>query len=221
VTKVLIVDDQEMIRLGLRSILEAQPTLEVVGDLADGLGIIPLLETRAVEVILLDLRMPGLDGVQITRRIRLHYSADQVKIIILTTFDQDENVLAALRAGANGFLSKGVKPSELVAAIEEVAAGGGALSPAAAGVVIDLVSDTSPVPVDPRLAARFALLTARERDVAIAATTGKSNEQIAAELFLSPYTVKTHANRAMAKVGARDRAQLVAFAYQAGLAKQP
>ncbi|WP_461172743.1 response regulator transcription factor [Arthrobacter sp. Z1-9] len=220
-TKLLIVDDQEMIRLGLRSILEAQRGLELVGDVGDGTGILALLQSTAVDVILLDLRMPGLDGVEITRHIRSRHSPEEVKIIILTTFDQDEHVLAALRAGANGFLSKGVKPAGLVAAIREVAAGGGALSPTAASAVIDHLSDTGVPAVDHQLAARFTSLTAREQDVVIAATTGKSNEQIAAEMFLSPYTVKTHANRAMAKVGARDRAQLVAFAYQAGLVRQP
>lgn len=216
--RVLIVDDQEMIRVGLRAILEAQPNITVAGEAGDGLEAVRLLGELDVDMVLMDIRMPGVDGVEATRRIRQNIPAERVRIIILTTFDHDETVFAALRAGANGFLSKGVGPAELAAGIEEVAAGGGALSATAAAALIDRVSEERQADVDPALADLFSALTPKERDVVIAIATGQSNQQIAEIMFVSPYTVKTHANRAMAKVGARDRAQLVAYAYRAGLA---
>lgn len=216
--RVFIVDDQEMIRVGLRAILDAQPNITVVGEAGDGLEAVRLLGELDVDVVLMDIRMPGVDGVEATRRIRQSIPAECVRIIILTTFDHDETVFAALRAGANGFLSKGVGPAELAAGIEEVAAGGGALSATAAAALIDRVAEERQVDVDPALADLFSALTPKERDVVIAIATGQSNQQIAETMFVSPYTVKTHANRAMAKVGARDRAQLVAYAYRAGLA---
>lgn len=214
--RVLIVDDQEMIRAGLRTILEAQDDIEVVGDVGDGFQALALLSERDVDVVLMDIRMPGIDGVETTRRIRATHSPEQLRIIILTTFEHDENVFAALRAGANGFLGKAVGPAELAAGIAEVAAGGGALSPAAASALIGHVAEERVV-VDPVFVDRFSTLTPREREVVVAIATGQSNEEIAALTFVSPFTVKTHANRAMMKVGARDRAQLVAFAYRAGL----
>lgn len=214
--RVLIVDDQEMIRAGLRTILEAQDDIEVVGDVGDGFQALAVLSERDVDVVLMDIRMPGIDGVETTRRIRATHSPEQLRIIILTTFEHDENVFAALRAGANGFLGKAVGPAELAAGIAEVAAGGGALSPAAASALIGHVAEERVV-VDPVFVDRFSTLTPREREVVVAIATGQSNEEIAALTFVSPFTVKTHANRAMMKVGARDRAQLVAFAYRAGL----
>jgi DNA-binding NarL/FixJ family response regulator len=161
--------------------------------------------------------MPGIDGVETIRRIREFAPTETVKIVVLTTFDHDATVLTALQAGANGFLSKSVSPTELAAGIEAVSSGGGALSGSAAASVITHVSEQPARAVDTALAARFAALTPREREVVIAAAEGKSNTEIATVMFVSPFTVKTHANRAMAKVGARDRAQLIAFAYQAGL----
>jgi DNA-binding NarL/FixJ family response regulator len=140
-----------------------------------------------------------------------------MRIVILTTFERDESVLSALQAGANGFLSKGVGPHELVAGINGVAAGGGALSSAAAAAVIDHVADQPAKTRDTEIAARFVSLTPREFDVVISVAMGLDNNEIAAKLFVSPYTVRTHAQRAMAKVGARDRAQLVAFTYRAGI----
>jgi DNA-binding NarL/FixJ family response regulator len=213
----MIVDDQEMIRVGLRAILDAQDGLEVVAEAADGLQAVALLTGFRVDVVLMDIRMPGIDGVEATRRVRQIWDAQKVKIIVLTTFDQDETVLAALRAGANGFLSKGVGPAELAAGIREVATGGGALSAAAAAALIGHVAAEPDIVTDTALAAAFAQLTARELEIVIAVASGRSNEEIAAEMFLSPFTVKTHANRAMTKVGAASRAQLVAYAYQAGL----
>jgi len=216
--RVMIVDDQEMIRAGLRAILSAQDDIEVVADVGDGLSAIALLETLAVDVVLMDIRMPGIDGVEATRRLRERHNPQQLGIVVLTTFDNDENVLAAIRAGANGFLSKGVGPAALATGIREVALGGGTLSAAATALLIDQVAnDRSPL-VDAATADRFAALTPREREVAIAIASGLDNAAIAARLFVSPFTVKTHATRAMTKVGARDRAQLVSLVYSAGLA---
>jgi len=218
--RVMIVDDQEMIREGLRAILAAQADIEVVADAGDGLSAITLIAGLNVDVVLMDIRMPGINGVDATRRLRELYSPEDLRIIVLTTFDNDENVLNALRAGANGFLSKGVGPTELARGIREVADGGGALSAAASAVLIGQVtSDTRPV-VDPAVLDRFSALTARELEVVIDIAGGLDNAQIADKLFVSPFTVKTHATRAMNKVGARDRAQLVTLVYRAGLAPQ-
>ena len=215
--RVMIVDDQEMIRQGLRAILAVNDRIDVVADVADGYQAVEVAKTDQVDVILMDIRMPGIDGVETIRRIREFAPTETMKIVVLTTFDHDATVLTALQAGANGFLSKSVSPTELAAGIEAVSSGGGALSGSAAASVITHVSEQPARAVDTALAARFAALTPREREVVIAAAEGKSNTEIATAMFVSPFTVKTHANRAMAKVGARDRAQLIAFAYQAGL----
>jgi len=216
--RLMIVDDQEMIRVGLRAVLGSFDDIDVVADASDGLDAVRKLEQHALDVVLMDIRMPGIDGVEATRRIRERFRPEELRIVVLTTFEHDENVFAALRAGANGFLNKGVGPDELVGSIREVVAGGGALSAAAAAVLIQHASGPAPVAPDPAMVARFDSLTEREREIVAAITKGSSNEEIAAEFYLSPFTVKTHANRAMMKVGARDRAQLVAFAFQAGLA---
>ena len=218
--RVMLVDDQEMIRAGLRSIVGAHPDLEVVAEAADGLAVLRDLETVEVDVVLMDIRMPGIDGVEATRRIRLTRPPEQLRILVLTTFDQDENVLRALRAGADGFLGKGAGPAELTGAVIDVASGRRALSPGAVGAVVDHVVAQRAVTADPALAARFAELTPREREVVGAIVSGLDNAQIAEQFFLSPFTVKTHANRAMTKVGARDRAQLVALAVRAGITPQ-
>jgi len=215
--RVMIVDDQEMIRVGLRAILAPEPGIDVVADAADGFDALQQIVGLSVDVILMDIRMPGIDGVEATRRLRLDYPPDDLRIIILTTFENDENVFAALRAGANGFLSKGIGPTELVAGIVDVASGGGALSAAATAALIHHVAEEHGPAVDAAMVDRFSVLTPRERDVVIAIATGRDNAQIAEDMFVSPYTVKTHANRAMMKLGARDRAQLVTFAYRAGL----
>ncbi|WP_159613032.1 response regulator transcription factor [Glutamicibacter sp. JC586] len=138
--RIMIVDDQEMIRLGLRGILSAQNEIEVVAEASDGLRALSLLETHEVDVVLMDLRMPGIDGVETTRRIREKFSSEQLRILVFTTFDNDENVFAALKAGANGFLSKGASPAELVAGIQDVATGGGALSATASAALIGHVA---------------------------------------------------------------------------------
>ena len=215
--KVMLVDDQEMIRVGLRTILEASGAIEVCADAPDGYAALKLLASTPADVVLMDLRMPGIDGVETTRRIRARFSPQQVRIIVLTTFDQDENVIAALRAGANGFLSKGVGPAELVAGITEVADGGGALSAKAAAALIDHVSAETEVPVDQSVVARFEYLTDREREIVKAAADGLDNDAIAKRLFISQLTVKTHINRAMTKLDVHDRAALLALAYKAGI----
>jgi len=216
-TQILIVDDQDDIRAGIRAMLLLDPGLVVVGDLSDGLQVLPFLRDHPVDLVLMDIRMPGIDGVEATRRIRQEHSRERLRVIVLTTFDQDDIVLAALRAGANGFLSKTVSPAELVAGIAEVAGGGGALSAAATAALIGHMTDSPPPEIDRELLRRFDALTPRERDVIILVAGGLSNDEIAAQLFVSPFTVKTHAVRAMTKVGARDRAQLVSFAFRAGL----
>ena len=216
-TRILIVDDQDEMRAGIRAMLRLDPDLEVVGDLSDGLQVGRFLAEHAVDLVLMDIRMPGIDGVEATRRLRKEHAPEDVRVIVLTTFDQDEIVLAALRAGANGFLSKTVSPGELVAGIAEVVAGGGTLSAAATAALIGHMTDNPPPVIDKGLLDRFRALTPRERDVIVLIASGLSNDEIAAQLFLSPLTVKTHAVRAMTKVGARDRAQLVSFAFRAGL----
>jgi DNA-binding NarL/FixJ family response regulator len=215
-TRILIVDDQEEIRAGIRTMLRLDPDLVVTGDLSDALQAVPFLRDHPVDLVLMDIRMPGIDGVEATRRIRKEHPPEKVRVIVLTTFDQDDIVLAALRAGANGFLSKTVSPAELVAGITEVVGGGGALSAAATTALIGHMTDSPPPVIDQELLRRFDALTPREHDVVILAS-GLGNDEIAAQLSVSPFTVKTHAVRAMTKVGARDRAQLVSFTFRAGL----
>ncbi|WBQ08277.1 response regulator transcription factor [Kribbella sp. CA-293567] len=216
-TRVLIVDDQDDMRAGIRAMLMPDAGLTVVADLSDGLQVVPFLREHPVDLVLMDIRMPGIDGVEATRRIRAEHPAEQVRVIVLTTFDQDEIVLAALRAGANGFLSKTVSPAELVAGIAEVVTGGGTLSAAATAALIGHMTDRPPPVVDRELLHRFRALTPREREVVVLVAGGLGNDEIATRMFLSPLTVKTHAVRAMTKVGARDRAQLVSFTFRAGL----
>ena len=216
-TNILIVDDQDDMRAGIRSMLLLDPTFVIVGDLSDGLQVPAFLQDHVVDVVLMDIRMPGIDGVEATRRIRKDHPAETLRVIVLTTFDQDEIVLAALRAGANGFLSKTVSPAELVAGITEVVAGGGALSAAATAALIGHMTDKPPAAIDKDLLERFGSLTPRELDVIVLVASGLDNHEIAAQLSVSPFTVKTHAVRAMTKVGARDRAQLVTFTFRAGL----
>lgn len=215
--RVMLVDDQELIRTGLRTIVDSHDELTVVAEAADGYAATSLLETTEVDVVLMDIRMPGIDGVETTKRIRATRTPAQLRILVLTTFDQDENVLAALRAGADGFLSKGAGPAELTTGILRVTLGEHALSANAVHALVDHVTDGMNRPADPAVAALFSALTPRELDVVEAIVRGSSNADIATEMFLSPYTVKTHANRAMMKVGAHDRAQLVSLAVQAGI----
>ncbi|MFB7890599.1 response regulator [Microbacterium sp. NPDC056044] len=216
-TTVVLVDDQAMIRAGLRSVLESAD-IEIVGEAADGGAALPLLRATAPQVVLMDLRMPGVDGVEATRRIRADAALGAVRILILTTFDGDAEVVAALSAGADGFLSKSAEPEDLIDAVLRTAAGESSLSPRASRAVVShLAKGAASVDPDPELAARVATLTPRERDLVIAAAAGDDNATIAKRLFISPLTVKTHLNRAMMKLDARDRGQLVAIAYRSGL----
>ncbi|MCP3425200.1 response regulator transcription factor [Rothia sp. AR01] len=216
--RILIADDQEMIRIGLKAVLEASDDLDILDTASDGIEAVKKSLEYHPDVILMDIRMPGIDGVEATQRIReSHTSTETPYIIMLTTFDDDQNVFAALRAGAVGFLNKGLGPVELVRGIREVVDGGGALSANAASTLIAHAAETPPPRIDTDLHRLFTGLTARERQIVLSAARGDRNDQIAIELHLSPFTVKTHLNRAMTKVGAHDRAQLIAFAYRAGL----
>jgi DNA-binding NarL/FixJ family response regulator len=218
VIRVLLADDQDLVRAGLRLIIDRAPGLEVVGEAANGTDAVRLARETRADVVLMDIRMPGLDGLSATRRIMAEDDLAGVKVLILTTFEVDQYVFEALRSGASGFLGKGARPEVLVEAIRTVARGDALLSPAATrGLIARFLTlhDPEPLHQPPEIAA----LTEREREVVALIGEGMSNTEIADQLSLSPLTVKTHANHAMTKVGARDRAQLVVLAYQAGLAR--
>ena len=218
VIRVLLADDQDLVRAGLRLIIDRAPGLEVVGEAANGTDAVRLARETRADVVLMDIRMPGLDGLSATRRIMAEDDLAGVKVLILTTFEVDQYVFEALRSGASGFLGKGARPEVLVEAIRTVARGDALLSPAATrGLIARFLTLHDPEPPHPP--PEIAALTDREREVVALIGEGMSNTEIADQLSLSPLTVKTHANHAMAKVGARDRAQLVVLAYQAGLAR--
>lgn len=213
---VVVVDDQDLVRGGLAAIVDTADDLSVVGEAADGISALAVVRETLPDVVLMDVRMPGVDGLQATEQIVADPHLNGVRVIILTTFEEDDYVLRAIRGGASGFLGKRVRPAELLAGIRTVAAGESLLSPTALRAVISHVVTDAPQPrVDGRA---FRHLTAREREVVLLVARGLSNDAIAELLVLSPLTAKTHVNRAMAKIGARDRAQLVVAAYQAGLA---
>jgi len=215
--RVLLADDQPLIRAGFRVLIDAAPDLEVVGEAANGREALTLLRTTRADVVVMDIRMPELDGLEATRRITADEDLAGVKVLVVTTFEIDEYVAEAVRAGASGFLGKGVDPVELQAAIRTVALGEALLSPKATRALIGrFLAQRTTGPVAPE---RLDLLTQREREVVALAAGGLSNDEIAAKLFVSPFTVKTHVNRAMTKLHARDRAQLVVVAYQTGLAR--
>ncbi|MFI5938328.1 response regulator [Actinoplanes sp. NPDC051494] len=216
--RVLLADDQALIRAGYRQILEVEDDIEVVGEAVDGREAVDLARRTRADVVLMDVRMPGTDGIEATRRIAADEDLAGVRILVLTTFENDDNVLLALRAGASGFLGKNFAPQELIDAVRTVAAGDALLSAQATRELISHVRDRQHEDV-PTPAAAFGLLTDREREVAVLAAHGLSNDAIAERLFVSPLTAKTHVNHAMAKLGARDRAQLVVLAYQNGLVR--
>jgi DNA-binding NarL/FixJ family response regulator len=211
---VVVADDQEIVRTGLTMILNAQPDIEVVGAAADGRRAIELARRLRPDVCLFDIRMPGLDGIEATRRIRTGpYPA---KVIILTTFDLDEYVFAGLRAGASGFLLKDALAADLVSAVRVVAAGEAVVAPSVTRrLIAHYLGGTPP---DPAADQRLAALTERERQVLTLVTRGMSNAEIAATLCLSESTVKTHLGRILAKLGLRDRVQAVILGYECGLA---
>jgi DNA-binding NarL/FixJ family response regulator len=214
--RVLLADDQALIRAGFRMILDAEPGIEVAAEAVDGKEAVERARTARVDVVLMDIRMPSMDGIEATRRICADDGLSGVRVLVLTTFENDDNVARALQAGASGFLGKNVAPADLVTAIRVVAAGEALLSPRATrGLVSRFVAQTRE-PATPRLPA-LGLLTDREREVLILVAHGLSNDDIAARLFVSPLTAKTHVNRTMTKLGARDRAQLVVIAYRNGL----
>jgi DNA-binding NarL/FixJ family response regulator len=219
-TRVVLADDQDLVRAGLRLVIDRAPGLTVVGEAATGQDAVRVVREVRADVVLMDIRMPVLDGLAATRRIAADDSLAGVRVLILTTFEVDEYVFEAVLAGASGFLGKGARPETLIEAIRTVARGDALLSPSATrGLIARFLTlhDSAPVPVSPLSAA----LTDREREVTALVADGMSNTEIARQLTLSPLTVKTHVNHAMTKLGARDRAQLVVLAYQAGLARVP
>jgi len=214
--RVLVVDDQDLIRAGFAALVGAADDMEVVGEAADGAAAVDVARRERPDVVLMDIRMPGVDGIAATEQIAADPDLADVKVVVLTTFEMDEYVLAALRAGASGFLGKGVRPAALLDGIRTVAAGEQLLSPKATRSLIGHLLEREAGPVVDTAA--LDGLTPREREVVELVAHGLSNDEIAARLYLSPLTAKTHVNRSMAKLGARDRAQLVVLAYQAGLA---
>jgi DNA-binding NarL/FixJ family response regulator len=208
--RIFLVDDQALVRAGFRMLIEAQEDMVVVGEAQDGRAALEALTVTRADVVLMDVRMPNLDGVQATERL-LAGGAD-VKVIVLTTFDLDEYVYAAIRAGASGFLLKDARPEELLGAIRAVLAGDAVVAPSATRRLLDHVAASLPV-----ADARVELLTEREREVLLAVAAGRSNAEIGASLFMAEATVKTHVGRLLAKLEQRDRVQLVVFAYESGL----
>ena len=215
--RVLLADDQALVRAGFRALLDAQEGIEVVAEAADGASAVTLARELGPDVVLLDIRMPGaVDGLEAATRIAGDPALAQVRVVMLTTFDLDEYVFAALRAGASGFLVKDTEPVELISAVRAVARGDALLSP---GVTRRLIAEYAARARAPRTVPGLESLTAREREVVRLVAAGLSNDEIAERLVLSPATAKTHVNRAMTKLGARDRAQLVVLAYESGLVR--
>jgi DNA-binding NarL/FixJ family response regulator len=213
--RVVVVDDQPLVRMGLRTLLDSEPDTELVGEAADGRAGLDMVQAMLPDVVLMDIRMPVLDGLSALREIAADPSLASVKVVVLTTFELDEYVFEALRHGASGFVLKDSPPTELLQAVRVVAEGGSLLSPTVTRRVIEQFSKASGVATAPR--PELARLTDREREIVGWVATGRSNDEIAAELVVSPDTVRTHVSRAMVKLGARDRAQLVVFAIQSGL----
>jgi DNA-binding NarL/FixJ family response regulator len=215
--RVLLADDQPLARAGLRTLLESCDDIEVVGEAASGTEAVERARAARPDVVLMDIRMPGLDGLEATRRIVADERLTGVRVVVLTTFDLDEYVYEALRVGASGFLAKDVEPGELRHAVRVVARGDSLLSP---GVTRRLIAEFAARPaVEPPAAGRLRVLTDREREVLALVGEGLANDDIAARLYMSPATVKTHVSRVMGKLAAHDRAQLVVLAYETGLVR--
>jgi DNA-binding NarL/FixJ family response regulator len=215
--RVLLVDDQVLIRSGFAALIDTTEDIEVVGEAADGTEAVARALSTRPDVIVMDIRMPGCDGISATETILRHPDLRESRVLVLTTFESDDHLLSALRAGASGFLGKGVDPEELLDAIRVVAAGESVLSRAATGGLIRHVL-SHPVP-NPSVTADGELsgLTEREREVVMLVGLGLTNDEVASRLFVSPWTAKTHVNRAMSKLGVRNRSQLVSLAYRTGL----
>jgi DNA-binding NarL/FixJ family response regulator len=213
--RVLLADDQALIRAGFRVLVDSVDDMQVIAEATDGAHAVDLAKRECADVVLMDIRMPIMDGLEATRRIAADDDLAGVKVIILTTFESDEYVYQAIRAGASGFLVKDAEPGDLIHAIRVVARGDALLAPS---VTRRLITDLATRPELPKADARHLDgLTDREREVLQLVATGLSNDEIAASLFVSPLTAKTHVSRILAKLGARDRAQLVVVAYESGL----
>jgi DNA-binding NarL/FixJ family response regulator len=216
VIRVVLADDQALVRAGFRALLDAQPDITVVGEAADGAQAARVAAETRPDMVLMDIRMPGTDGLEATRRIVSDPALARVRVLILTTFDDDEYVFEAVRTGASGFLVKDTEPVELLRAVRVVAEGEALLSP---GVTRRLISEFARRARPGRSSRELDRLTSREREIVALVAEGLSNDEIAARLVVSPATAKTHVSRAMIKLGARDRAQLVVLAYETGLVR--
>ncbi|GGV39254.1 response regulator [Streptomyces longisporoflavus] len=219
--RVLLADDQALLRSAFKVLVNSEPDMEVVAEASDGAEAVELAKARAADVVLMDIRMPGMDGLAATRLISADAALAHVRVVMLTTFEVDEYVVQSLRAGASGFLGKGAEPDELLGAIRIAAAGDALLSPVATkGLIAKFLAQGDGADDDGGVRGeRLDALTGREREVLVQVAGGHSNDEIAERLEVSPLTVKTHVNRAMAKLGARDRAQLVVIAYESGLVR--
>jgi DNA-binding NarL/FixJ family response regulator len=215
IIRIVLVDDQELVRAGFRMVLDAQPDMQVVGEAGDGLGAVDLARRLHADVMVMDARMPRLDGVEATRRIR--QAGDLPRVLMLTTFDLDEYAFAALKAGASGFLLKDVPPEELLFAIRAVHSGDSVVAPSTTRRLIDQFAAL--LPGEAEACDELGQLTDREREVLILVAQGLSNGEIAQRLFVSEATVKTHVGRVLAKLGLRDRVQTVVYAYEHGLVR--
>ena len=215
--RVLLADDQALVRAGFRSLLEDEDDIEVVGEAGDGAQALELARSLRPDVVLMDIRMPVLDGLAATHRIAADQALAGVRVLVLTTFELDEYVFEALSAGASGFLLKNTDPVELLRAVHVVAQGEALLAPSVTRRLIARFVTRQVGPARTRAGIDLSGLTDREREVMALAGAGLSNEEIAGQLVISPATARTHVSRAMVKLGARDRAQLVVFAYESGL----
>ncbi|MFE1177577.1 response regulator [Streptomyces sp. NPDC058773] len=214
--RVLLADDQLLVRAGFKVLLDAQPGIEVVAEAADGQQAVAAVREHRPDIVLMDIRMPVVDGLVATRRITEDPQLREVKVVMLTTFELDEYVFEAIRSGASGFLVKDTEPEELLRAVRAVVAGDALLSP---GVTRRLIAEFAARSKEPAAAGALSALTEREREVMALVGIGLSNEEIARRLVVSPLTAKTHVSRTMVKLGARDRAQLVVLAYESGLVR--
>ena len=214
--RVVLADDQALVRAGFRALLDAKDGIEVVGEAADGAEAVALARRLVPDLVLMDIRMPGMDGLEATRRITQDAALSGVKVVILTTFQLDEYVFKALRCGASGFLVKDMETAELVRGVRVVAAGDALLAPS---VTRRLIEEFAARSKQPRSVPELALLTDREREVVALAAEGLSNAEIADRLVVTAATVKTYVSRAMMKLHARDRAQLVVIAFESGLVR--